>query len=319
MSDLTAELFQELNTLSRRVWEGNAKRAQIERWLNNFVPDAPSAPDPSERLHALYLLAHFMYFGARETRALLRALYRELVRYPVVAEVRKALNDSRDVELLEQMFEVALQRTRFIGIGNPSDSGSYLLYHFRQENKLSRQLFISAHQILDRATGTAPSLRVPEVTRYIFLDDFCGSGQQAEDFSKQLVEELKTVSARQGFDVVVAYYVLVATSRGLDAVRARTKFDDVRCIVELDETFRCFSPNSRYFRNAPKRIDASFAEQMSYYYGSQLFGGPHGFGDSQLLIGFHHNTPDNTLPIFWYDEPRRSNWQPIFRRYHKKY
>lgn len=32
----------------------------------------------------------------------------------------------------------------------------------------------------------------------------------------------------------------------------------------------------------------------------------------------HHNTPDNTLPIIWFDEDK-SMWTPIFRRYNKNY
>jgi len=43
-----------------------------------------------------------------------------------------------------------------------------------------------------------------------------------------------------------------------------------------------------------------------------------GWGDCQLLLGFYHNTPDNTLPVIWYDEDE-INWYPIFRRYNKKY
>ena len=43
-----------------------------------------------------------------------------------------------------------------------------------------------------------------------------------------------------------------------------------------------------------------------------------GFGNNQLLISMHHNTPDNTLPIIWFDEDK-SMWTPIFRRYNKNY
>jgi hypothetical protein len=43
-----------------------------------------------------------------------------------------------------------------------------------------------------------------------------------------------------------------------------------------------------------------------------------GFENGQLLVGFHHNTPDNTLPIIWYDEEFAS-WTPIFKRYNKIY
>ena len=63
-----------------------------------------------------------------------------------------------------------------------------------------------------------------------------------------------------------------------------------------------------------------FAEQMCRFYGSSLVpGDPFGYDNGQLLIGFHHNTPDNTLPIFWYDEPGGTSWTPIFKRYPKYY
>jgi len=37
----------------------------------------------------------------------------------------------------------------------------------------------------------------------------------------------------------------------------------------------------------------------------------------QPLIGFHHNTPNNSLPIIWFDEPGGPPWTPIFKRYSK--
>jgi hypothetical protein len=59
-------------------------------------------------------------------------------------------------------------------------------------------------------------------------------------------------------------------------------------------------------------------EAMCRKYGSQLdCTAPLGFSDCQLLIGFHHNTPNSTLPIIWFDEPGGPPWTPIFRRYSK--
>ena len=46
---------------------------------------------------------------------------------------------------------------------------------------------------------------------------------------------------------------------------------------------------------------------------------PLGYRDGQLLLGFSHNTPDNTLPVFWYEERDGPNWRPMFRRYPKGY
>ena len=53
---------------------------------------------------------------------------------------------------------------------------------------------------------------------------------------------------------------------------------------------------------------------MCVKYGEQ-WGDPLGYNDCQMLLGFHHNTPNNTLPIFW----REKNWTPIFKRYAKLY
>ena len=50
-------------------------------------------------------------------------------------------------------------------------------------------------------------------------------------------------------------------------------------------------------------------------YGSKAWKGhPLGFGNSALGLGLHHNVPDNTLPIFWQDNP----WRPVFSRRPKK-
>ena len=43
-----------------------------------------------------------------------------------------------------------------------------------------------------------------------------------------------------------------------------------------------------------------------------------GFRNGQLLLSLHHNTPNNTLPIIWYDEDG-IEWTPIFKRYNKVY
>ena len=82
------------------------------------------------------------------------------------------------------------------------------------------------------------------LNRYVFIDDFCGSGHQAEVYSADIVEEIKSVSIQIS---KISYFVLCATSTGMDVIRNNTKFDVVRCVFELDDSFRCFSSSSRYF------------------------------------------------------------------------
>lgn len=268
-----------------------------------------------ERLHALYLLSHFTYFGNRQMRTLLKAMYRDLYRYPVIEGIRKANHDTLDRNVIEFEYQRILQRSRFLGIGNPSESGSHLLYYFRQENALPKSQFIHVHQIFDRR-GDAIAVKDMAIGRYIFIDDFCGSGVQGVEYSNQILEELKKANP----DAKCEYHVLFATQKGLEVLRSKTKFDRIGCIYELDDSFKCFGALSRYFIEKPDAIDKEFAREMCARYGSEIVpAAALGFGDCQLLLGLHHNTPDNTLPIFWYDEPGGKAWMPIFKRYSKYY
>lgn len=314
MGALTGTLLAKIKTLNETVWERRATEPAITEWLDNFAPSSTAIPD--ERIHALFLLSNFMYFGDREIRGLLKSLYRDLYRYPIIESIRRGNGDTVDSTVIDPMFVAQLQATRFLGVGNPSESGCHLLYYFRQENNLPKELFIHTHQIFARRGGTGTvQLRDSTVTRYIFIDDFCGSGKQGSEYSRDLVEDIKSLKP----DAYVAYYVLFATTKGINKVKKETKFDAASAVYELDSSFKCFADDSRYFRNPLSEIDRPFCEKMCRFYGEKMVPGSHalGFEDSQLLIGFHHNTPDNTLPIIWFDEPGGMPWKPIFRRYPK--
>jgi hypothetical protein len=315
MSTLRDELTLKIKRLNETIWEGRVQRKHIDLWMDNFEADVPGTR--SERLHALHLLSQFMYFGNREMRELVKALYRDLFKYPIVQRIRKSNANTKDVGLIERELKSEIRATRFLGIGNPSESGTHLLYYFRQENRLPKDLFINSH---DAFTRTGPqktlALRDSTISRYVFIDDFTGSGNQAVGYAKEVVEDLKHLKP----NVEVSYYVLFATSIGLGEIRAKTKFDNVHCIYELDDSYKCFSPSSRYYVNTGQEIDKPFAESTCKKHGFKLLpSDPLGYEDGQLLLGLFHNTPDNTLPIIWYDEPEGQPWQPIFRRYPKIY
>lgn len=118
-----------------------------------------------------------------------------------------------------------------------------------------------------------------------------------------------------------SYFVIFATSCGLDEVRRSTKFDEVEAVFELDDTFRTLEENSRVFRTSDVALDRLAVRATCQKYGHLLWpADPLGYRNGQLLLGFSHNTPDNTLPIFWSGgEEAGKNWVPAFRRYDKIY
>jgi hypothetical protein len=309
------DLFQaKIKDLNEVVWENRVNLVVVQTWLEQFEEATDLEND--EQLHALFLLSHFIYFGQPEIRELLKSVYRDLFRSPIMHEVRRANGDTTERSFLDAEFSKCLARTRFMGVGNPSESGAHLLYYFRQENALPRTLFINTHEIFKRYSGPgggAVKLRDPNLEYYVFIDDLCGSGTQASEYSKDLVAPLKAENPK-------AYFVLFGTTTGLEAIRHLRCFDKVAAVYELDESFKCFEPNSPLFNpDEPpflrEKIKATCAK-----YGARLWPiHPLGYKDGQLLLGFNHNTPDNTLPIFWAEGSSAAGWKPIFKRYHKDY
>ena len=244
------ELDQKIMKLSENIWESRVKRPTLEAWLNNFTPSSEEAE--CEQTHALYLLSNFTYFGVREIREMLKSAYRDKVKNPLVQSIRKQLNNTKSADIILSAFEGEIAATKFLGIGNPSESGTHLLYFFRQENNLPKDYFIHSHQLLKikrirqrDEISTEVSLGLPEVKRYVFIDDVCGSGSQVikymtEDGSISTMKELNP-------DLEFIYITLVASQKGLKAVRDKGIFDRVETIFELDSSYQCFSENSRYF------------------------------------------------------------------------
>jgi hypothetical protein len=304
------ELIRRVKTLSERLWEGHCQAPDIEAWLNNF--DGRHCGDTSgERLHALHLLASVSYFGLREIRVLLRSMFRDLYRYPIVQQLRNDLGGTTDAAEIGRRFNEELQATRFIGMGNPAESGTHLLYYFRQENRLPRSLFVHQHELLTSAVTDPPLKRV------VFIDDLCGSGEQSVRYSRTLLRDLKEVASRRGRTIAFHYLVLFGTASGLSRAERESDFDMVDAVYELDTTYRTYGDDSRVFRRPPDAITSATSENLATRYGSELWPEwPLGYENGQLLLALHHNVPDNSLPILWFDQDEPS-WVAIFPRHPK--
>ena len=316
MIDPEEALLAQLEALDATVWLGRGiDQHAIEEWLKGF--DEDGAPGNPGRLQALYLLSRFTYFGPDQVRALAGALHRDCFRYPAIAQIRRDNDDTRDPSVLATRFNSWLTQTRFLGMGNPSESGVHILYHYRQESELNSRLFINSHEILD-LSGSEPRLADPSIRRYVFIDDFCGSGVQAVRYSRDILAPLTKAAQSSGVDLSVAYHVLVGTAHGLSEVKRRTSFTEVRTVLELDDTFRAFGDSSRYFGQVELPLSKDGAMDIAKRHGAALLPSePLGFGDGQLLLGFAHNTPNNTLPIFWHSGSNSKAWSPPFRRHAK--
>lgn len=300
------QLKQKIKRLSTGPWSEQFSGGDLlSKWLKNF--------DNDEHVPMLYLLSNFMYFDNSCIRELLHRAYEDLYRRPLIFSIRRSHNNITDMGIINKEFRQILNSTRFIGIGNPSESSPHLLYFYRQENDLDTDLFINAYDAINSSTSTV----LKEVKRVVFIEDFCGSGDQAEEYYNKFVKIIKT----QLPDIIIELHILFATEHGYDRI-SKLGYDDVKVIYTLNSSYKCFHEKSRFFPSLYKdddgldQIDKKTCNDISEKYGLKLTSAhPLGYNDGQLLISFHHNTPNNTLPIFWYAK----NWNPIFKRYTKNY
>jgi hypothetical protein len=84
----------------------------------------------------------------------------------------------------------------------------------------------------------------------------------------------------------------------------------------LHEWDKAFSNNSEIFPDSRMR---ELVKELSKRYGDKLYHkGPLGYDESQALIVFPHNTPNNTLPIIWASHRNEKTigvpWNPLFER-----
>lgn len=286
---LTAENFSTkkdeytdvLMTLSQYAWENRINMSTIDRWLENF-------DYKDEKITALEILTKFVYFTEKEILRLCEVAFQKLL-----VRIGAIYNENISIDL-ENLRAKYLAKCRFFGVGGPSESGPFLLYPFRQRNALPLSLFPSNVNGIDPGTEFA-----------VFLDDITASGDTACGFW----EEAETLSLSR--KVRFFYLALLAYDRGIQEVEKNTGFEVITCQT-FDDSCRAFTDESCAFPNREKRRKA---REVSEKYGRKACADwPLGFLDFQGLVGFHHNTPDTTLPIIW----AKNGWFPIFERYEKK-
>lgn len=305
----------QLMKLSSHAWDDDKKWPEIEEWLKNFTGRCFSKEE--EHLLALHLLTHFIYFGNSTIREMLKACYEEQFIIPLKQEIRRNNNDTTNNYLINACLKDEIEKTLFIGAGNPSESGAHLLYYFRQMNNLSKERFSDFYGAFykdQNSNNLYP--HSSSINRYIFFDDLVASGTQISDYLKDRLAQIRSTNP----SIKLQFMCLFATTIGLEALNKSDMFNgNAHCLFHLDDTYKAFGKKSRNFKLL-KRPSRRKLKKFCKFYATYLnFQDPHklGYKDCQLMIGFSYNTPDNTLPIFWAKDP--IYWTPIFARYSKIY
>ncbi|WP_375103254.1 hypothetical protein ACDZ28_26705 [Paenibacillus sp. RS8] len=139
----------------------------------------------------------------------------------------------------------------------------------------------------------------------VFFDDISGSGKTITDFLKEYKDKL------MGKKIIIN--LLAATDSALQSI------EQYRAEEELSVQVKVERMCGKIFSDHPtlkddKRIVLSKFEETIWGKGHRNI---MGFKDSQLIIGFYHNIPNNTLSSFWYHPEfgKLKQWNTLFKRF----
>lgn len=222
----------------------------------------------------------------------------------------------------------------FVPLGGPRDSAYTMTYNFCKGLKNEKNYSVRIMEIRE-----AIDTYQPEEAVVFFVDDNVGSGEQATRIFREwfdlVRDEHKHVNSldERGRSWLrncpfINYFVVVGFLEGMDALKSAVGELGLNLKIEpailKREVEGCFSPSSNIFRINKDREEAC---EMAKVIGYQLFQDKHdwtntkkrnralGYGNSQKLIVFSHNTPPSTLPILWKEGNFNGiPWIPLFPR-----
>lgn len=274
------------------AWGNKISDAQIEKWLHNF-DGKYFAKVENERRLALWLLAHFAYYTQDDVRVLCKNLYNQYLHEKL---------SGYKIKDLANALKGIIENTLFVGLGNDSESGNNILYHFRQENQLAKTSF----EINSKKT----------YENLVYIDDVTISGSQALEYINS-----RNIKAHNTYAAM-----LIATKDAIDTLAGSSENpNNIKTISSmiLDERDQAFSASAYAFSEKKIKEIKPIAKEFCKAYGQVAVTGwnymeshPLGYKNGQYMIGFDYNTPDNTLPIFW---GTGNGWFPLFKRYPKIY
>lgn len=140
------------------------------------------------------------------------------------------------------------------------------------------------------------------INNIVFIDDVIGTGSTIVKFFKKNLPKIKKCR--------VALFCIEAMEEGKKTVEQYLVKNEIpHIIVVYRETNKAFDSNGIYKDRASEEREKlyKFEKKLARGYEDYALG----LNQSEALISFYRNTPNNTISSYW--KPY-SNWKPLFER-----
>lgn len=269
------------------IW-GELDESRLTAWLDCFAKY-------QAQLLAAFLLDNLCYRSKRQFASMLDELMFQLESLEILSSAALSSSPSSSPST----------RLTFSPVINdsspPTKSGPYILRLLQRQYRIHSE-WLSWPQNIAGMT---------DLDRVIFVDDFCGTGNQFVKFLKSIGLDPETVKKR---DLKISYVVAAIHEKGEKKIAENYPTVQVVASERLTAVDAVLSDESlgRY------EIDG-FKEKIIGQYNAVIKAAQlpaagkfsSGYGELGLAYGFSHATPNNTLPIFWFET---ANWVPLLER-----
>lgn len=239
--------------------------------VGKFISQLGAERETGEIL--LKLLESYNYYSREKVNEILKSIYLKI-----------------------EELELPKQRTIYSRIekGHKINSSSNLLEEFKIINNISNNY---SHDITKMGVN-----ELTEIDCIVFLDDIIGSGNTVVKFLKANKEKIQ--------DKTIFLFCIEIMKCGKKNIEDYLKTINCEHIIFSHvETEKAFSNNGIF-------KDASLTNRKKLYdfEKNKIKVGKNyvlGYDESEALVTFYRNTPNNTIGSYWY---KNENWTPLFPR-----
>ncbi len=295
-NDKNLKLFNKIMEKDKQFWGKfyGINKHIIFKWLDNFQNE-------EEIYHALKLADFISYYNLNQIRySWKRIIWNRVLNY-LMEDI--FIFDSIDKNY-DYYRKYLAEHAIFVGYGKAGKSGPMMLSIFKQSHNIKGLVYMEFKEFLhtDQDLG--------EFEIIFLLDDFIGTGNQAiESWKKKFEKKSYQDISNENKHLKFIYLTLMSYKGGKETIERETPLK-VISHINIDEAFQVFSDKSLCYH---KSLEREKGKRIMEEKGKLLYKFPLGYKNMELAIAFHHNTPNNCLPVIW--KKKEGVWEPLFERF----
>lgn len=142
----------------------------------------------------------------------------------------------------------------------------------------------------------------------LIIDDICGTGGTLEEFFEDNILLFNNKN-------VIVLFLVINKHAQTKLEEIKRKYKDINLSIDCCEVVDKLC-NYKYLSEQEFEILEKIERSLWRRKHRNIMG----YENSQLLIGFSHNIPNNTISSIWYESKlgKRKEWSPLFSRYTKR-